>query len=92
MTLDSKTPCGPLAESGIGTGSNRSWSIRRTGASTGDHRRHRSGRRVGGTSLGELGYSVKSFCIHDSPRRAHSIAAQGGINAAKNYQNDGDSI
>ena len=43
-------------------------------------------------SLGELGYNVKSFCIHDSPRRAHSIAAQGGINAAKNYQNDGDSI
>jgi len=43
-------------------------------------------------SLGELGYSVKSFCIQDSPRRAHSIAAQGGINAAKNYQNDGDSI
>ena len=42
-------------------------------------------------SLGELGYSVKSFCFQDSPRRAHSIAAQGGINAAKNYQNDGDS-
>ncbi|MEN8246259.1 MAG: fumarate reductase/succinate dehydrogenase flavoprotein subunit [Thermodesulfobacteriota bacterium] len=43
-------------------------------------------------SLAELGYSVKSFCIQDSPRRAHSIAAQGGINAAKNYQNEGDSI
>ena len=43
-------------------------------------------------SLAELGYHVKSFCIQDSPRRAHSIAAQGGINAAKNYQNDGDSV
>src|SRR5512134_1253923 len=43
-------------------------------------------------SLGELGYNVKCFCFQDSPRRAHSIAAQGGINAAKNYRNDGDSI
>jgi succinate dehydrogenase / fumarate reductase flavoprotein subunit len=43
-------------------------------------------------SLGELGYNVHTFCIHDSPRRAHSIAAQGGINAAKNYRNDGDSV
>src|SRR5881397_3803759 len=43
-------------------------------------------------SLGELGYKVKAFCYQDSPRRAHSIAAQGGINAAKNYRNDGDSI
>ncbi|PHR26752.1 MAG: succinate dehydrogenase flavoprotein subunit [Fluviicola sp.] len=43
-------------------------------------------------SLAEMGYSVKAFCFQDSPRRAHSIAAQGGINAAKNYQNDGDSI
>jgi succinate dehydrogenase / fumarate reductase flavoprotein subunit len=43
-------------------------------------------------ALGELGYSVLSFCFHDSPRRAHSIAAQGGINASKNYQNDGDSV
>jgi len=43
-------------------------------------------------SLGELGYNVLSFCIQDSPRRAHSIAAQGGINAAKNYPNDGDSV
>lgn len=42
-------------------------------------------------SLGELGYKVKAFCVHESPRRAHSVAAQGGINAAKNYQNDGDS-
>ena len=43
-------------------------------------------------TLGEQGYNVKAFCFHDSPRRAHSIAAQGGINAAKNYQNDGDSV
>jgi succinate dehydrogenase / fumarate reductase, flavoprotein subunit len=43
-------------------------------------------------ALGEMGYSVKAFCFQDSPRRAHSIAAQGGINAAKNYQNDGDSV
>lgn len=43
-------------------------------------------------SMGEMGYNVKAFCVHESPRRAHSVAAQGGINAAKNYQNDGDSI
>ena len=43
-------------------------------------------------TLGELGYNVLNFCFQDSPRRAHSIAAQGGINAAKNYQNDGDSV
>ena len=43
-------------------------------------------------SLGEMGFHVLNFCIQDSPRRAHSIAAQGGINAAKNYQNDGDSV
>ena len=43
-------------------------------------------------SLAELGYNVKTFCFQDSPRRAHSIAAQGGINAAKNYPNDGDSV
>ena len=43
-------------------------------------------------SLAELGYDVLNFCIQDSPRRAHSVAAQGGINAAKNYPNDGDSV
>src|SRR5439155_25738970 len=43
-------------------------------------------------TLAELGYNVRTFCFQDSPRRAHSIAAQGGINAAKNYQNDGDSV
>ena len=47
---------------------------------------------AGAASLAELGYNVKAFCFQDSPRRAHSIAAQGGINAAKNYQNDGDSV
>src|SRR5256885_8484131 len=46
----------------------------------------------GAASMAELGYNVECFCYQDSPRRAHSIAAQGGINAAKNYQNDGDSI
>src|SRR5450755_3725343 len=45
-----------------------------------------------GATLGEAGYQVKSFCYQDSPRRAHSIAAQGGINAAKNYKEDGDSV
>ncbi|MCB0214236.1 MAG: FAD-binding protein, partial [Anaerolineae bacterium] len=43
-------------------------------------------------TMGELGYNVECFCYQDSPRRAHSVAAQGGINAAKNYQNDGDSV
>jgi succinate dehydrogenase / fumarate reductase flavoprotein subunit len=43
-------------------------------------------------SLGEMGYNVKAFCFQDSPRRAHSVAAQGGVNAAKNYKNDGDSV
>src|SRR5512136_3507386 len=47
---------------------------------------------AGAASLGELGYNVKCFCYQDSARRAHSISAQGGINGAKNYQNDGDSI
>ena len=44
------------------------------------------------STLGELGYNVKAFCFQDTPRRAHSVAAQGGINAAKNYKNDGDSV
>ncbi|MEP7028154.1 MAG: FAD-binding protein, partial [Candidatus Eisenbacteria bacterium] len=47
---------------------------------------------AGAASLAELGYNVTAFCYQDSPRRAHSIAAQGGINAAKNYRNDGDSV
>src|SRR5690349_13969028 len=92
-TLDPKIPSGPL---------DRKWQSHR------DHSRLVSpnnrrkfeiiivGSGLAGASaaasLGELGYDVKVFCIHESPRRAHSIAAQGGINAAKNYQNDGDSI
>jgi succinate dehydrogenase / fumarate reductase, flavoprotein subunit len=52
----------------------------------------RPGRRIRRGHAGELGYNVKCFCFQDSPRRAHSIAAQGGINAAKNYHNDGDSV
>jgi succinate dehydrogenase flavoprotein subunit len=92
-TLDSKIPPGPL---------DRKWRSHR------DHSRLVSpnNRRkfeiivvgtglAGGSAaatLGELGYDVKCFCFQDSPRRAHSIAAQGGINAAKNYQNDGDSV
>jgi succinate dehydrogenase / fumarate reductase flavoprotein subunit len=93
MTLDSKVPSGPLAEK---------WDRHRFEAklvNPANRRRHSVivvGTGLAGasaaSSLGELGYRVLSFCIHDSARRAHSIAAQGGINAAKNYQNDGDSI
>ena len=92
MTLDAKVPSGPLAEK---------WDRHRFEGklvSPSNRRRHTViivGTGLAGasaaSSLGELGYNVLSFCIHDSPRRAHSIAAQGGINAAKNYQNDGDS-
>ena len=59
-----------------------------------DHRRrHRPGRRVGvRRRSASWATTSQAFCIHDSPRRAHSIAAQGGINAAKNYRNDGDSV
>ena len=71
----------------------RSWSTRPTGANTrSSSSAPDSPARRPPSSLGELGYNVLSFCIQDSPRRAHSIAAQGGINAAKNYRNDGDSI
>jgi succinate dehydrogenase / fumarate reductase flavoprotein subunit len=93
MTLDSKAPSGPLAEK---------WNRHRFESklvNPANRRRHTVilvGTGLAGasaaSSLGELGYNVLSFCIHDSPRRAHSIAAQGGINAAKNYQNDGDSV
>jgi succinate dehydrogenase / fumarate reductase flavoprotein subunit len=93
MTLDSKVPSGPLAEK---------WNRHRFESklvNPANRRRHTVilvGTGLAGASaaasLGELGYNVLSFCIHDSPRRAHSIAAQGGINAAKNYQNDGDSV
>ncbi|MGE0018982.1 MAG: fumarate reductase/succinate dehydrogenase flavoprotein subunit [Draconibacterium sp.] len=91
--LNSKIPEGPLAEK---------WS-RHKGAikvvSPANKRKLEIivvGTGLGGASaaasLGELGYNVKAFCYQDSPRRAHSIAAQGGINAAKNYQNDNDSV
>ena len=93
MTLDSKIPSGPLADK---------WDRHKFESklvNPANRRRHTIivvGTGLAGGSaaatLGELGYNVHSFCIQDSPRRAHSIAAQGGINAAKNYQNDGDSV
>ncbi|MGD9547125.1 MAG: fumarate reductase/succinate dehydrogenase flavoprotein subunit [Candidatus Krumholzibacteriia bacterium] len=92
--LDAKIPGGPLAEK---------WDKHMMDnplvAPGGNRRKHRiivvgTGLAGGGAAatLGELGYNVLNFCIQDTPRRAHSVAAQGGINAAKNYQNDGDSI
>ncbi|GHV02326.1 succinate dehydrogenase flavoprotein subunit [Bacteroidia bacterium] len=92
-TLDSKIPQGPLSEK---------WSIHKSQIKVVSPANKRKleviviGTGLGGASaaasLGELGYNVKAFCISDSPRRAHSIAAQGGINASKNYQNDNDSV
>ncbi|MDL2319575.1 fumarate reductase/succinate dehydrogenase flavoprotein subunit [Alistipes sp. OttesenSCG-928-B03] len=92
-TLDSKTPKGPIADQ---------WSKYKGEIKVVSPANKRKldivvvGTGLGGASaaaaLGELGYNVKIFCISDSPRRAHSIAAQGGINAAKNYQNDNDSV
>jgi succinate dehydrogenase flavoprotein subunit len=93
MQLDAKIPGGPLAEKWdrhrfelklVNPANKRKFEIIVVGTGL-----------AGGSasaSLAELGYNVKSFCIQDSPRRAHSIAAQGGINAAKNYTNEGDSI
>src|ERR1700758_4967280 len=93
MTLDSKLPSGPIETAWertrfelklVNPANKRKHSIIVVGSG-----------RAGGSAaatLGELGYNVKCFCFQDSPRRAHSIAAQGGINAAKNYQNDGDSV
>jgi succinate dehydrogenase / fumarate reductase flavoprotein subunit len=93
MTLDSKVPSGPLAEK---------WTKHKNEiklVNPANKRKHTVlvvGTGLAGASaaasLAELGYQVKVFCIQDSPRRAHSIAAQGGINAAKNYANDGDSV
>ena len=91
--LDPKIPAGPLAEKWSNYKSNQKL--------VNPANKRRLDIIVVGTglagasaaaSLGELGFKVKNFCIQDSPRRAHSIAAQGGINAAKNYQNDGDSV
>ena len=93
MTLDAKIPGGPLAEKWdrhrfesklVNPANRRKYTVIVVGTGLAG--------ASAASSLGELGYNVLSFCIHDSPRRAHSIAAQGGINAAKNYQNDGDSI
>ena len=91
--LDAKIPAGALAEK---------WSNHKTAIKVVSPANKRKldiiivGTGLGGASaaasLGELGYNVKVFCIQDSPRRAHSIAAQGGINAAKNYHNDNDSV
>jgi succinate dehydrogenase / fumarate reductase, flavoprotein subunit len=92
-TLDSRTPAGPLADKWdrhkfesklVNPANRRKYTVIVVGTGLAG--------ASAASSLGELGYNVKSFCIHDSPRRAHSIAAQGGINAAKNYQNDGDSV
>ena len=93
MTLDSRVPSGPIE---------KLWDQARFEmklVNPANKRKHTiiivgSGLAGGSAaaSLGELGYNVKCFCFQDSPRRAHSIAAQGGINAAKNYQNDGDSV
>ncbi len=93
MTLDSKIPGGPIAEKWdrhrfemklVNPANRRKYTVIIVGTGLAG--------ASAASSLGELGYNVLSFCISDSPRRAHSIAAQGGINAAKNYRNDGDSI
>jgi succinate dehydrogenase subunit A (EC 1.3.5.1) len=93
MKLDSKIPTGPLSEKWdkhrfelnlVNPANKKKFEIIVVGTGL-------AGASASAT-LAELGYEVKTFCIQDSPRRAHSIAAQGGINAAKNYQNDGDSI
>ncbi|MFD3000488.1 fumarate reductase/succinate dehydrogenase flavoprotein subunit [Pontibacter toksunensis] len=93
MILDSKIPEGPIAEKWdkhkfnvklVNPANKRKYDIIVVGTGL-------AGASAAAT-LGELGYNVKAFCFQDSPRRAHSIAAQGGINAAKNYQNDGDSV
>ena len=93
MNLDAKIPEGPLAD----MWDNHRFSMKLVNPA--NKRKYKiivvgSGLAGGSAAatLGELGYNVDCFCYQDSPRRAHSIAAQGGINAAKNYQNDGDSI
>jgi succinate dehydrogenase / fumarate reductase flavoprotein subunit len=93
MTLDSHIPTGPIEQAWDKT----KFELKLVNPA--NKRKHTLivvGSGLAGASasatLGELGYNVKCFCFQDSPRRAHSIAAQGGINAAKNYQNDGDSI
>ncbi|WP_293883215.1 MULTISPECIES: fumarate reductase/succinate dehydrogenase flavoprotein subunit [unclassified Sphingobacterium] len=93
MALNSKIPGGPL---------DQKWTLyKKTAKLVNPANRKKLDVIVVGTglagssiaaSLGEMGYQVKSFCFQDSPRRAHSVAAQGGVNAAKNYKNDGDSV
>ncbi len=93
MTLESRVPSGPIQEKWdrqrfelklVNPANKRKYEIIVVGSGLAG--------ASAAASLAELGYRVKCFCFQDSPRRAHSIAAQGGINAAKNYQNDGDSI
>ncbi|MFN8415168.1 MAG: fumarate reductase/succinate dehydrogenase flavoprotein subunit [Cytophagaceae bacterium] len=93
MKLDSKIPDGPLADKWtrhkfnlklVNPANKRKYDVIVVGTGLAG--------AAAAASLGELGYNVKAFCFQDSPRRAHSIAAQGGINAAKNYRNDGDSV
>ena len=93
MNLDAKIPTGPLAQKWdkhkfdlklVNPSNKRKFDIIVVGSGLAG--------ASAAASLAELGYQVKCFCFQDSPRRAHSIAAQGGINAAKNYQNDGDSV
>ena len=93
MRLDAQIPSGPIQEGWdkcrfdmklVNPANKRKYSVIVVGSGLAGG--------AGAATLGELGYNVKCFCYQDSPRRAHSIAAQGGINAAKNYQNDGDSI
>lgn len=93
MILDSKIPGGPIAEKWtrhkfelklVNPTNKRKFTVIVVGSGLAG--------ASAAASLGELGYNVKVFCFQDTPRRAHSIAAQGGINAAKNYQNDGDSV
>lgn len=93
MTLNSRIPSGPIDKAWekskfdfklVNPANKRKYSVLVVGTGL-------AGASCAAT-LGELGYNVKAFCFQDSPRRAHSIAAQGGINAAKNYRNDGDSV
>src|SRR5579859_605216 len=93
MKLESKVPEGPLAEKWtkhkfnlklVNPANKRKYEVIVVGTGLAG--------ASAAASLGELGYNVKAFCFQDSPRRAHSIAAQGGINAAKNYPNDGESV
>ena len=93
MTLDAKIPSGPIAEKWdkhrfdmklVNPANKRKYKVIVVGTGLAG--------ASAAASMAELGYNVVSFCYQDSARRAHSIAAQGGINAAKNYRNDGDSV